>query len=189
MIIALFGPAGCGKSTAAAYLAERHGFVRVRFAGPLKAMLRAFLSATGMSAKEIERRIEGDLKEVPCQHLGGTSPRHAMQSLGTGWGRDMIAPGLWVDAWRAAALNELRDGAPGVVVEDLRFPNEAGAVQGIFGKIVRIERPSGTVALASHVSEGQALPADIVIRNDGTPAVLHARLDGVLRRFLISTAA
>ena len=54
MIIALSGPSGCGKSTAPAYLAEAHGFARVRFAGPLKAMVRAFLASAGTPPEVIE---------------------------------------------------------------------------------------------------------------------------------------
>ena len=48
MIIGLAGAAGCGKSTAAAYLAERLGYARCRFATPLKDMLRAFYRACGL---------------------------------------------------------------------------------------------------------------------------------------------
>ena len=35
-----------------------------------------------------EAHIEGALKEVPCELLGGKTPRYAMQTLGTEWGRD-----------------------------------------------------------------------------------------------------
>jgi hypothetical protein len=58
MTVALTGLAGSGKSTAALHLVNRHGFERVRFAGPLKAMVRAL----GLT----DREIDGDLKEVPC---------------------------------------------------------------------------------------------------------------------------
>ena len=56
VIIALTGPAGCGKTTVAKQL-EGHGFVRVRFAGPIKAMLRAL----GLT----EAQVDGDEKETP----------------------------------------------------------------------------------------------------------------------------
>jgi hypothetical protein len=60
-IIAFTGLAGSGKSTAAKHLCTRHGFERVRFAGPLKDMMRAL----GLT----EREIEGDRKESPCALL------------------------------------------------------------------------------------------------------------------------
>lgn len=181
MIIALTGRAGCGKSSAATYLAERHGFTRVRFAGPLKAMLRAFYAATGLGPEAIEAKIEGGLKEYPCTVLGGASPRQAMQRLGTEWGRDMIHPELWVLAWSAAAGRALRDGAPGVVVEDCRFENEAAAVRALGGRILRVERPGLAPLAGGHVSEADIADADPIF-NDGDPALLFARLDFALRR-------
>lgn len=188
MIIALSGLAGSGKSTAAAYLEAEHGFARVRFAGPLKAMLRAFLATAGTPPDEIERLIEGDRKEVPCPILAGCSPRRAMQELGTAWGRDLIHPDLWVSAWTAGVTAALARGAPGVVVEDCRFANEASAVHALGGRIVGIERPFGVMKLAAHASEGQALPCDAIVVNDGSPEVLHARLDALVRRLGLRAA-
>lgn len=183
MIIALSGLAGCGKSTAAAYLAERHGFGRIRFAGPLKAMLRALYAAAGHAPEVVEAKIEGGLKEYPCTLLGGRSPRFAMQALGTEFGRDLIHPDLWVTAWAGAVGRALRDGAPGVVVEDCRFENEAAAVRSLGGRILRIERPGLVTIAGNHSSEGRALPHDGVILNDGDPDLLGSRLDFAVRRF------
>jgi ATPase subunit of ABC transporter with duplicated ATPase domains len=73
-VIALSGPAGSGKSTAAAVLQEK-GYTLVKFAGPLKAMCRA----VGLS----DEHIEGNGKERPLGWLQGKSPRQFMQLLGT----------------------------------------------------------------------------------------------------------
>ena len=113
MRIALCGPAGAGKSTVAAFLEREAGCTRHRFAKPLKDMLRAI----GLT----EREIEGDLKEVPCPALMGRTPRHALVTLGTEWGRDLIHPDLWVNAWHRTLP------AGNVVTEDLRFRNEWAA--------------------------------------------------------------
>ncbi len=43
IVIGLKGFIGSGKTTVARHLIERHGFVRGRFAGALKDMLRAYL--------------------------------------------------------------------------------------------------------------------------------------------------
>ena len=91
MIIGLTGLAGSGETTVARHLMGMHGFVRHRMAEPLKSMLKAL----GLT----EQQIDGDLKEVPCELLGGKTPRHAMQTLGTEWGRDLISQNLWVKAW------------------------------------------------------------------------------------------
>ncbi|GEP11750.1 deoxynucleotide monophosphate kinase [Methylobacterium gnaphalii] len=188
MIIALTGAAGAGKSTAAEILADRHGFARVRFAGPLKAMVRAFLAQAGVEASEIERMIEGDRKEAPAPEFLGASPRKVMQTLGTEWGRDLIAPGLWVEGWKAGARAALARGAPGVVVEDCRFPNEAEAVQALGGLIVRIDRPGAVIPLSGHGSEKVDLPRNATILNDGSRDELGCALDRVLADLLRAAA-
>jgi hypothetical protein len=159
VIVALAGLAGSGKSTAAEHLVGM-GFVRHRFAGPIKNMLRAL----GLS----EREIEGDLKEQPCELLGGKTPRWAMQSLGSEWGRFRIDPSLWKRAW----IRTLPAG--NVVAEDCRFANEAAAARQVGGKIILIERPGLTPG--EHVSEKLPFAPDVVIRNDGTVADFLARI-------------
>ena len=56
-IIALTGPKGAGKSTVAQHLVDAHGYHRMRFADPVKRMLRAM----GLSVEH----IDGALKEMP----------------------------------------------------------------------------------------------------------------------------
>lgn len=60
-VVAFTGLAGSGKSTAAQRLVECHGYERVRFAGPLKAMA----AALGLT----QNQIEGTEKETPCALL------------------------------------------------------------------------------------------------------------------------
>lgn len=181
VIIGFAGLIGAGKTTAALHLVGRHGFERVRFAGPLRAMLRAL----GLSARE----LEGDLKERPSRLLGGKTPRYALQSLGTEWGRDCIDPDLWVRAWAAAI-----EGKPRVVVDDVRFANEVAAIRGLGGRIVRIARPRPIAILTDchalaktahlHISE-RALPrCDVDVANDGSLEAFLAAVDYVLEPLL-----
>ncbi len=130
MLIGFVGYARAGKSTAATYLQDAHGFERARIADPLKNMLRA----VGLT----DREVEGDRKEEPLELLSGRTPRHAMITLGTEWGRNMIGGAFWANAWRRR-IEELGDVA--IAVEDVRFPNEAQAVRDLGGVIVRIENP------------------------------------------------
>jgi len=140
MTLILFtGKGGAGKSAAAAELVSNHGFVLVKFATPLKNMLRAF----GLTDAE----IEGESKEAPCEKLGGQTPRHAMQTLGTEWGRDLITPDLWVTAWARDVSKHDR-----VVVDDLRFPNELKTALALGGRVFEIVRKGGTIN-DGHVSE------------------------------------
>ena len=159
-LIGFCGLAGSGKSWAATHLASSWGYSRVRFAGPLKDMMRAL----GLN----EAEIEGDRKESPCDLLGGRTPRQAMQTLGTEWGREQIDPELWVRAWERAAAKYLDNDLP-VVVDDVRYLNEAAAIWRRGGTLVRIDRAgAGSASGASHASESGGLPWNLQIMCFGT---------------------
>lgn len=169
-VVAFTGSAGSGKSTAAEYL-ETRGYTRVKFAGPLKAAMRAM----GFG----DREIEGDLKEKPHGLLCGKTPRFAMQTLGTEWGRDIIGPEFWTTLWRDAA-SEIIDAGGRVVTDDCRFANEAAAVRSLGGNIYRIDGRGGIAG--SHASEKMDFGVDEFIQNDGDIDLLRSRIDTVLRR-------
>lgn len=159
-LVGITGKAGSGKSTAADFLVQ-NGWMRIKMAGPLKDMLRVL----GLT----DRHIEGDLKEVPCDLLGGQTPRHAMITLGTEWGRQMIANDLWVNAARARIEAVLREGR-NVVVDDVRFENEAEVIRKLGGKVLEIRRGSGVVI--NHESE-QGVAPDMTCYNEGSLAELR----------------
>lgn len=170
MLVALRGPVGSGKSTAAGYLASSLGFKRIVFAKPLKDMLRA----VGLT----DRELDGDLKERPCDVLMGKTPRFALQRLGTEFGRDTIHPDLWISLWLREAKPLLDEGRR-VVVDDLRFPNEAALVHRLGGKIIRIDPP--IKSSDEHISERNELPHDVAIFNEGVSLDdFQARIDGAL---------
>ena len=163
MIIGLTGYAGSGKSTVAQYLVEKHGFTLIKFAGPLKSMMRAL----GLG----EREIEGDLKEKPCALLGGRTPREAMQLLGTEWGREHFGQNFWVNIGMERAVDVLDQGGR-VVIDDVRFPNEAAAIRVYGGKLMRITRP-GVGPVNGHSSDNQKLRHDLEIFNSRSIAGLQ----------------
>lgn len=170
-VIALTGLAGAGKSSVANVLMLAHGYRRVRFAGPLKAMLKAI----GLGEDE----VDGPLKERPCALLSGHTPRHAMQTLGTEWGRAHLGPRFWVGLWQATAYDVLDHGGR-VVVDDCRFPDEADAVRSVGGVIWRVTRP-GLMA-GPHRSERamSAIRATTTIRNAGTLTELAVAVEAAL---------
>ncbi len=131
-IVGLCGRKGSGKDTAAAVLTAR-GYENVKFAGGLKTMLRALLSYQGYGVWEIDEMIEGSLKETTMDTLAGKDPRYAMQTLGSEWGRKLMGEDFWVET----AISRMKK-FDRVVVTDVRFPNEAEAIEKLGGIIVGV---------------------------------------------------
>jgi hypothetical protein len=171
-IIGLAGPKGCGKSTIAEVLeVSSLGVVRHRFAGPLKRMA----AALGLTYEQ----IDGAEKELPCELLGGLTPRYLMQTLGTQWGRDMISPDLWVNACMHEIDAAQIDGERVSIIDDVRFDNEADAIHVRGGVVIEIVRAGA--AYDPNVASERGLRSsaiDYMLVNDGTP--MAAAIDVLL---------
>lgn len=170
MLIALTGPAGSGKTIVALEF-EKRGFVRVRFADTLKRMLRTL----GLN----EAQVDGDAKASPAKQLCGKTPRHAMQTLGTEWGRALIGKDVWVRA-AMRTVDDLLAARRDVVIDDCRFDNEAVAVLARKGYVVQLVR-GGAGLLTTHESEqgvNQALVDTFIFNN----LAVEATADTVLLR-------
>lgn len=169
LLIGIVAPAGSGKTVVARRLEEAHGFTRMRFAHQLKAMLKVGLGLT-------DEQLDGAQKMTPLSEFGGCTPRHLMQTLGTEWGRRMVHSDVWTSAWRRAAAQV--EGP--IVVDDVRFPNEAAAVRAEGGILWRIVRPGQ--GPADHVSERllHEIDCDRTIVNDVSLQDLIAKADEAL---------
>lgn len=128
-LVAFIGAIGAGKSTAASIFTAGNQFKRISFADPLKSMLNGL----GLSYED----LYGTEKETPSLLLSGKTPRFAMQTLGTEWGRDIISQELWVNAWLHRVSCNVE---AGTVVDDMRFANEYSAVRSLGGIVVKIVR-------------------------------------------------
>lgn len=160
LFIGLCGKKGSGKTYVAENLRDNHEAEIIRFADTLKDMMRVM----GFN----ESHINGDLKEVPCDTLGGKSPRYAMQTLGTEWGRDLMYKNIWVDRLIAKA----QKAAGIVVVDDVRFPNEIEAIRENGGIVAWIERVSIYEDGDEHSSETSIQASDCDIWVDNTRDIL-----------------
>ena len=170
-LIGLYSPApGCGKTTAADLLIEHE---RVSFATPLKRAVWRMLDDLGLEGFHY---VYTD-KEAIIPKIG-VSARHMMQTLGTEWGRACIHPDFWVMIARAKTQRIMNDGRS-VVIDDVRFPNEAAMVFGLGGELWRIDRP-GVSYDGDHSSEGglEDITPDRVIVNDGTIDQLKEKIYG-----------
>lgn len=155
-LIGFCGYMGSGKTFAADYLVEKYGYTRIKFAGPLKDMLRTM----GLT----EEHIEGKLKDVPSDLLCGRTPRWAMQSLGTEWGRECIGENLWGNIWESQVKELLKSRRP-VVVDDCRFDNEVARVKRLGGLVCLLtSKTSGTDA--THPSENLPSNPDVHMTNN-----------------------
>lgn len=123
----------------------------VSLAAPLKAMLRAL----GVP----EECLTGSLadKERPLDVLCGRSARHAMQTLGTEWGCETMHANLWLRTWQEQAVRACTDHPYSlIVVDDVRFENEAAYLRELGAVVVRLFR--GSIGYeGSHASEAGAV--------------------------------
>lgn len=177
-IIGLAGRAGVGKSTVAQILCEQHAFIEVALAAPIK---RALVAMLDLPAATFE---EPALKDRPIRWLRNSSPRRLMQTLGTGWGRQMIAEDLWL-ILAERRIDALREQAErlhlsGIVVSDLRYDDEAALVRDLGGTVWHIVRDAPRVA--SHCSEAGITPqrGDRTLDNTGRLEQTEISVDQLL---------
>ena len=195
LLIGLLGATGCGKTTLATLLVEGRGFTRAHMGQPIKDML----GALGLTVEQLTG--PPDMRKRPSDLLGGKSPRYAMETLGTDWGRRMISLEIWANAVEARIRTMWGAGTLPVVIDDLRFPSDWAVVGRLGGILVRVVRPgvgsarsaadrvahrlpimrAGLAAIGiSTVHETEYhwhdAPADIELVNSATPELLERRL-------------
>lgn len=169
-LIGLTGLAGCGKDTVAQILCDTQEFRRISLAEPIRRGI------AGMFRIPENCLTERALKETPMAELCGKSPRQTMQTLGTEWGRHLICPDIWLKAAQREIDHTIHIAQAGnayisgIVVSDIRFPDEAKWLHDQGGQIWHIRRPYNPAATkSSHESEIPLIPADDdqFIINDG----------------------
>lgn len=178
-IIALCGRRYSGKTTAAKYIVENLGYTRLRFADRLKKMLVTL----GLT----EREIDGDLKGCACEVLGGQTPRHAMVTLGTEWGRNMIHPDIWVNALHRDMTAMVNDGHDKFVIDDLRFLSEEKWLKSLKTSYIPIEvtiikLQRQLTERSEHQSEREVdeIKEDWMVWNNLSMAELHKSLLSII---------
>ena len=144
-LLAFCGRQQAGKTTAAKHIAATLGFSRLSFADPIRRMLLAI----GLTAEDLSER-----KEIPHALLGFKTPRYAMQTVGTEWGRYTIHDDIWLniarhDIEQARRFPDFR----GIVIDDCRFDNEAALVRSLGGVVIHVTRLDMPTVASTHASE------------------------------------
>ncbi len=170
MIIGLAGPAGSGKDTVADYLVAQHGFTKLSFAGPLKAMLKA-----GGFPEPADRA----LKEAIIDGFD-FSWREAAQKLGTEFGRG-LDPDIWVKVVERGLVARDHDNTGRWVISDVRFENEGTMIRKRGGAVWHLMNRKANLGSASaHASEKgvQFFPTrDLLLDNSGDMQSLQMQIN------------
>lgn len=169
-IIGITGAARAGKGTVAAHLVAQ-GYVERSFGNPIRRFIAEEL--LGVTVAELDA-----IKEQPQAKLGGKTPRFAMQTFGTEWGRDTISKTLWVSLCMEKVGIDIAMHRS-VVISDVRLDNEAAAIIARGGHVIKIVRPGVRIAESGHKSE-QGIDSKFItatIVNYGSVADLLKRVD------------
>jgi hypothetical protein len=123
-LIGVHGPLNGGKDTVATYLQAKFPdrFGRYAFARPLK---EACEKMFGFSMEQMEDRL---LKEQ-VDPFWGFTPRKALQLLGTEYGRGMLRDDVWIRRAEQELMKNSKS-SRGMIITDVRFPNEAEWIRG-----------------------------------------------------------
>lgn len=172
-LIGLTGLAGAGKSTIAQALIDEHNCARVKFATALKDMLAQLPNITPAMLEC------PTCKETPLEQFNGATPRQLMQTLGTDWGR-AIDPDFWVKQTLPLIKQYMSLGIS-VVVDDVRFENEAQAIYALGGLVISLTRDG--VEPTGHISETgiASLPISATVENTTIYDTLY-RLVEIIRK-------
>ncbi|MFJ4794007.1 nucleoside/nucleotide kinase family protein [Kitasatospora purpeofusca] len=182
--IALIGKARAGKDTIAERLVSRFQYTRLAFADPLKDMLLRVdplvMDRFGLGAVRLSEVVETKGWEAAKdQH---PESRRLLQHLGQSL-RD-TDPEFWVRMLTEKVRTADRWGLP-VVVSDVRYPNEAEALQQAGFRLVRVIRggmAGGGTGAPEHESETvqDNIFADRTVFNLSTLEALRAEADALV---------
>jgi hypothetical protein len=172
-----------GKDTVANRLVDHHSFRRLSFADPLKEAAKIIFHFT-------DEQLYGSLKEV-IDNRWGKSPREILQLMGSDALRDVIDTDIWIKSLKIKIENltkqfpsqQLR-----IVIPDVRYPNEAAAIQSLpNGYLWKIERsiPIDVFSLhSSEISLDSFTGWNTVLTNNESMSDLYQKVDQQFYRIL-----
>lgn len=171
-LIGLKGERRAGKDTIAGILVRDHGYTRRAFADNLKREVYDAFGHLIMASRGESYGFDSwmpfldEHKNDPADsEFGWVGP--LLQFWGTEYRRQKCGETYWLDQLETQL-------GPGVVVTDIRFPNEADLIRKHGGYIIHVDRRQGEDDGAargnSHASESlvASIPSDCTVTNDST---------------------
>ncbi|WP_432078698.1 hypothetical protein [Streptomyces sp. YPW6] len=182
LLVGLAGFARSGKDSAAEALVEG-GWRRDAFADRLKDFLLRQNPLVPAHPDAPPYRLVNLIAAYGWEGAKEKFPevRRLLHTTGSDAGRVTLGEDVWVNA----LFNDYEPEREALVVSDVRFPNEARAVQALGGVVVWIDRPGVGPAKDAHGATYASEVAlknwsfDAVLRNDGDLDDLRSRLLGV----------
>jgi hypothetical protein len=200
-LVGLTGHAGVGKDAVASFMGGR----RFSFAEPLKRFVQEVFAFSDDQVWGASQHRNAPDPRYPRCDGSYLTPRLALQTLGTEWGRNCY-PNVWADLgvrkavewleanpWSREALLAYTTVPDRLaVLTDCRFVNEARAIRQAGGEVWRVVRPGHVLPpdVANHPSETeQDTPAmvelvDRIITNDGSLDELRGQVGDEVADFL-----
>lgn len=180
-LIGLYSPAPQSGKTFAANVLAQKGYRTMSFAKPIKHMATEFIMSFGYTKDQAAGFVWAQ-KEKQIPEIK-TTARHILQTLGTEWGRKCVSDELWIECMMYRIASCLRDQDCSIVIDDVRFANEAEMIKQMKGEMWMIIRPSA-VNKGDHESEGgldKWGSFDRLIINDGTVAEFRQKIDALIQ--------
>lgn len=166
------GGVGSGKTTAAAYLHEQYGYTEMSFATPIKTIATNMIRQISEQSSDYDpfAKYKLDINDFKNTPAG----RQLLQIIGDGFGRELIGPPhIWIDQ----LFERMKKKRGPIVVDDVRYENEAYALLGKGFKLIRLVRDTmsmqeyykqkygDNVTVLDHVSETELadFPTDFTL--------------------------
>lgn len=185
-IIGVLGKKRHGKDTFARRLVEEHGYTRFAFADALRDAALKLDPLIPVEADErhlldwrpagaVFVRLSAIVRDIGWERAKELREvRRTLQRMGVGV-RD-LDPEFWLNV----VMLQVDAHSGDVIITDVRFPNEAWAIEARVGDTVRVVNPRvAPSADGEHISETalDLYQPDHVIMNSGTIEDLHAAAD------------
>lgn len=171
-----------GKSTLARNIAQEWGHQQVSFADPMSWFVDLLMEVQKVDPGR--QRFIRNHKEDAFPELFGRSVRDLKRTLGTEWGRTLISADIWLDVAKARLANQSCVWN-GMVIDDVRFDNEAEWIRKAGGVLVRLERPeaAGEVALTHASDTSLTVEPHYTVQVRETPEETLAYVESLLMGF------